>query len=193
MAEMTDAAEESLDQRCLRSFREWLAELPTEVERLCSCWERDDTPEPLRSFAARAVAHLQLSLQFSPEGVEDLMALDALFTFRALARQAVDSSPELASDGPGERLGQLRADAELVAEFLGDDFSRLCAAVPLEAARAAPSTPDSSPEPEDRARAIGAVRQWLGDYVVPTLPMGDYELAKLRAFMTAQLRRKSVA
>jgi hypothetical protein len=162
-----------------------------EARALADLLSSDDAPDALRLFAARSLSYLLRSAELIPHGVEDLGYLDNLFAFRALARLAGEESPELSlRDGSGV-LARLSSDAELVAEFLGEDFARLLQAVQAPAATEAGGVPatDLVDDPQARAAALQAVRAWADDFEAPGLDLGENELVKLRAFLRARLPR----
>jgi hypothetical protein len=107
------------------------------------------------------------------------------------------SSAELSWDDGDESgtLTRLAAEAELVAEFLGEDFALLEQLVFAPGATEAKgrSVEDLLQDPDLRVAALTEIRAWAQGYQPPELASGDEELVKLRSFFGTKLRRKGSA
>jgi hypothetical protein len=182
-----------LDERCLAEFGEWLAGMPGEVVALSDLLEQRNLPEPLRLFAARALGYLRRSIALIPEGIEDLGCLDVLFATRVRAARLVQELPDLSLRDESGTLARLTADAELVQEFLGEDFERSREAWLTPMAREPDGFEvDEALESESyRAELLDKVRTWAEGYVAPVLELGENELVKLRAFLRTKLPRQA--
>jgi hypothetical protein len=164
-----------------------------EVRALADLLERQDVDRPTRRASAESLNYLLRSFDLIPEGLEDLGYLDDLFAFRVLAEQAVQADPDSSPRDPEGTLGRLAADAELLAEFLGEDFELLRAAALAASGTEAKgrSVDDLLEDPELRAGALTEVRAWSEGYAPPELSGGEHELVKLRSFLGTKLRRAS--
>lgn len=188
------------EARFLRTFQSWLDAMGSEVGALGELLESTEAPTALRGASAASVAYLLRSFAIIPEGLEPLGYLDDLFVFRALAERAALEDPEATSFDATGTVARLAAEAELVAEFLGEDYPRLqAAAFGAEAASVAePSGPAHAEgrhaeallkDPELCAAALGEARAWAESYRAPELNHGAEELVKLGSFFRTKLER----
>jgi hypothetical protein len=179
-----------LDAKYLATFAEWLNGMGKEVLALGRVLEREELPESTRRVSAESLHYLLRTLALTPQGLEELAYLDALFAFRTLAQRTAGSQPEPSEQDASVTLARLAADAALVAAFLGDDFAAFAETVfiPNATALRGRSAEDAVAEPELRATLLGEVRAWAEDYQPPELASGRYELVKLRSFMRTKLR-----
>jgi uncharacterized membrane protein YkvA (DUF1232 family) len=182
-----------LDTRCLEAFSGWLGGFAEEARALCNILERQESPEALKWASAQSLNYLIRSLDLIPEGIEDLGYLDDLFAFRIIAHQTAERSPDLSLQDESGTLAKLAADAELVAEFLPDDYSRLRESLQSlgEAETRGRSARDLVDDPQARGDAVAEVRSWADTYQAPALEAGDNELVKLRAFLKTKLPQPS--
>jgi uncharacterized membrane protein YkvA (DUF1232 family) len=194
------------DSRFLRTFQSWLDAMPSEVHAMSQLLELDDTPGAVRQASAEGLAYLLRSVELIPEGLEDLGYLDDLFAFRVLAERAVQAEPSSlqSSDGditpqspawldPSGTLARLAADAEIVAEFLGDDYRRLTAATFASKGQrpAGARAEELISDADVRAAALAEARAWAESYRAPKLASGAEELVKIRSFFRTKLSRAS--
>jgi uncharacterized membrane protein YkvA (DUF1232 family) len=110
------------------------------------------------------------------------------------------SAAELAEPSEGESstvgedvLARLSAEAALVAEFLGEDYELLEAAVfaPRATEAKGRTVADLLCDPAQRDASLSELRAWAQGYRAPTLSGGEEELVKLRSFFSTRLRRAS--
>jgi hypothetical protein len=180
----------SPDAKYLATFAGWLNGMGQEVLALGRVLEREELPESSRRVSAQSLNYLLRTLALTPQGLEELAYLDALFAFRVLSRRNADAQPEPAEQDASATLARLVADAALVAEFLGDDYATFADAVfaPSATALRGRSAEDALAEPELGGAGLSEVRAWAEDYQAPELASGRYELVKLRSFMRTKLQ-----
>ena len=175
----------------LSTFASWLRGLGNETEALSRLIEREDAPESLRRFAARALNQLLHVAELVPEGIEALGYLEALFVSRLLAAQACQEHRGLAAQDPSGTLGRLAADAAALAEFLGEeDCARLASQVDAQRQRRTRgrSANELVDVAEARAEALAEARTWARSYRAPAFGAGSHDLVKLRAFVHTRVR-----
>jgi uncharacterized membrane protein YkvA (DUF1232 family) len=175
----------TLESRCLESFPAWLGTLGADASALANVLESAEAPAILRA-AAGALTYLAKSLDLIPDGLEDLGYIDDAFVLRVAAARVPEGLAELDSSGVFARLA---TDAELIREFLGDDYGRLETYVDkLEngAARGR-SVEQALADGEARAGLCRDVRAWAGSYSAPTFARDAKNLVKLRSFMKNRL------
>lgn len=179
------------EARFLRTFQSWLDAMGSEVGALGELLENTEAPAALRGASAASVAYLLRSFEIIPEGLEALGYLDDVFVFRALAERAVLEDPEAASFDATGTVARLAAEAELVAEFLGEDYPRLQAAAFASGPEHAEGrhAEDLLKDPELGAAALGEARAWAESYRAPELNHGAEELVKLGSFFRTKLER----
>jgi uncharacterized membrane protein YkvA (DUF1232 family) len=139
--------------------------------------------------SAAALNYLFKSLDLIPDGLEDLGFIDDAFVLRAAADAVKqDSLAELTEDSTGV-LARLAEEAELVHEFLGDEYARLAKYVAgLEQGSArGRSVSDILHDAAVRADFTREVRQWADGYAVPGFTRDARNLVKLRSFLLAKL------
>jgi uncharacterized membrane protein YkvA (DUF1232 family) len=92
-------------------------------------------------------------------------------------------------------LTRLAEEANVVAEFLGDDFALLEQLVFSPSATEAKgrSVEDLLQDADLRVAALTEIRAWAQGYQPPELAAGEEELVKLRSFFGTKLRRKGSA
>jgi uncharacterized membrane protein YkvA (DUF1232 family) len=175
----------TLADRCLDAFPNWLRALSDDARALSALLE-GDAPEAVRRSATSALTYLFKSLDLIPDGLEDLGFIDDAFVVRAVAA-GLDSESQ-ASD-PSGTLARLAADAELIAEFLGDDYARLTRYVSGLEQGSARGRTVAAILSDDALRAdfVREVEQWAEGYGVPTFTRDERNLVKLRAFLLAKL------
>lgn len=181
------------EARFLRSFQSWLDAMGSEVDALAKSLEVADAPEALRRASATSLAYVLRSFELIPEGLEALGYLDDLFVFRACAQRALLEDPEAASFDTSGTFARLAAEAELVAELLGEDYEQLQAAAfaPGPAHAQGRRADELLSEPELCATALAEARAWIESYRAPELATGAEELVKIAAFFRTKLRRAS--
>jgi uncharacterized membrane protein YkvA (DUF1232 family) len=179
----------TLDSRCLDAFPNWLRGLADDARALAGLLERDELAEPARRRAASSLNYLFKSLDLIPDGLEDLGFIDDAFVLRtALARAAADDRSVAKADNLGtiERLAQ---DAELIREFLAEDYDRLAryvAELDKSSARGR-SVDDILQDAALRNDFVREVRQWADGYAAPTFSRDARNLVKLKSFLSKKL------
>lgn len=178
----------TLEARCLDAFPNWLRSLSDDARALAGVLE-GEAPEAAQRRAAAALNYLFKSLDLIPDGLEDLGFIDDAFVVRAAAEAVKLESPEaIAADSSGTWL-RLAEDAELIHEFLGDEYARLTkyvAGLEQSAARGRSVSAILS-DSVVRADFVREVQQWAEGYAVPSFTRDERNLVKLRAFLLAKL------
>jgi uncharacterized membrane protein YkvA (DUF1232 family) len=178
----------TLEARCLDAFPNWLRSLADDARALASVLEAEGGAVAQRR-AASALNYLFKSLDLIPDGLEDLGFIDDAFVLRAAADSVrLEAEAELAADATGV-LARLAGEAELVQEFLGNEYGRLAkyvAALEQSSARGR-SVAVILADDGKRADFVHEVRQWAESYVVPGFGRDQRNLVKLRAFLLAKL------
>lgn len=178
----------TLEARCLDAFPNWLRSLADDARALAGVLEAD-APELAQRRAAAALNYLFKSLDLIPDGLEDLGFIDDAFVVRAAAEAVkLDSEAALASDPTGS-LARLAEEAELVCEFLGDQYGRLSkyfAALEQGSARGR-SVATILGDSDVRAEFVREVREWAEGYAIPSFTRDERNLVKLKSFLLAKL------
>lgn len=178
----------TLESRCLDAFPNWLRSLADDARALASVLEVGGEGAPQRRSAA-ALNYLFKSLDLIPDGLEDLGFIDDAFVVRA-AVQALKHESEVAfAEDTTGALARLAEEAELVQEFLGNEYERLVKYVErLEQGSARGRTVATIlVDASLRADFVREVREWADGYAVPTFTRDERNLVKLRAFLLAKL------
>jgi uncharacterized membrane protein YkvA (DUF1232 family) len=175
----------SLESRCLESFPTWLRSLAEDALALAALLE-GGASESLRRVAATGLTYLFKSFDLIPDGLEELGYIDDAFVLRVAASRL--DTAERGSDSSGT-LARLAADAELIAEFLGDSYPALMVYVDeLENASArGRSVTEVLSDAEARGELVRSVRHWAAEYAEPTFLRDEKNLVKLRAFLATRL------
>jgi hypothetical protein len=175
------------------AFTAWLGALGGEARQLSSLLGQDGTPEPVRRFAAETLNQLLHAADLVPEGVEALAYLEALFTFRVLARDSA-AKADLPTADPTGTLSKLAGEAALVESFLGEDYARLSAIV--QALRNRPTRGRSPAEllelEEARTAAVQETQSWAERYRPPAFGSGSHDLERLLSFLRTRARRTPI-
>jgi uncharacterized membrane protein YkvA (DUF1232 family) len=175
----------TLDSRCLELFPAWLQSLADDARALCQVLESAPA-ESLQRSAAAALNYLFKSIDLIPDGLEDLGFLDDAFVFRVAMARARDRGTELE---PGSAPARLAAEAELIREFLGEDYQRLEGYVdglgdkPVRGR----SVDALLSEPATREELQRDVQSWVAAFEAPTFLRDSKNLVKLRAFLSTKL------
>jgi uncharacterized membrane protein YkvA (DUF1232 family) len=172
----------TLDARCLTAFPEWLRSLSEDALSLGTLAADDAQPDGVRRQIVGALNYLFKSLDLIPDGIEDLGFLDDAFVFRVAAALA-------SKEAPSEALASLVSEAELIQEFLGNDYARLerfVSALGTSVARGRSVEQILSDESVFTGFASD-VKGWAGSYVVPSFGKDVKNLVKLRSFLGTKL------
>lgn len=175
----------TLESRCLESFPDWLRALADDASALAALLDTSEA-EVVRDAAARGLTYLAKSLDLIADGLEELGYVDDAFVLRVAAARVPESERELDASGT---IAKLAADAQLIREFLAEDYERLEAYVEgLGSASArGRSVAEASSEPEARAGLVSDVRAWAQSYQSPSFSRDAKNLVKLRSFMKTKL------
>ena len=171
------------ESRFLEAFPGWLKQLGDDARALVALVDNQELPEPTRRRVTGALNYLFKSLDLIPDGIEDLGYIDDAFVFRVLASEA-----DAAGDSTGT-LTRLAGEAELVREFLGDDYARLetyAAGLDHTAARGR-SVDEILGDDAMRAEFVREVKVWADGYAAPGFAREPKTQVKLRSFLTAKL------
>lgn len=173
----------TLDSRCLEAFPGWLKSLADDAQRLAALLEQDSSAAAQRG-AASALNYLFKSLDLIPDGLEDLGFIDDSFVLRVAAAQVADGE----RDGGGV-LAKLAVEAELIREFLGDDYARLERYVQkLEGGSArGRSVAQILEDASVRGDFVREVKQWASGYAPPSFARDSRSLVKLKSFLATRL------
>jgi uncharacterized membrane protein YkvA (DUF1232 family) len=176
-----------LHNRCLDTFPEWLRTLAADASELAKLLASADVPDPARGLIAGGLNYLFKSLDLIPDGIEDLGFLDDAFVLRVAAAIALEQSPAAKERAPV--LARLAADADLVAELLGKDYTRLTAYVrTLQKGSARGRTVEEILTDEQiRASFMHEVTGWATSYAAPSFGRDEKNLVKLTSFLSAKL------
>jgi uncharacterized membrane protein YkvA (DUF1232 family) len=172
----------TLESRCLEAFPAWLRSLAEDAQQLAALLGNAEAAPAAQGGAASALTYLFKSLDLIPDGLEDLGFIDDAFVLRVAA----------ALVEPAERagvLGKLAADAELISEFLGDDYARLERYVHKLADGKARGRSVASILEDESARAdfVREVAQWGSGYAPPSFARDARSLVKLKSFLARRL------
>jgi uncharacterized membrane protein YkvA (DUF1232 family) len=168
----------------LEQYGQWLEALGADVLGLCEELTAAG-PEPVeaRSLQVGVVNLVLASLDFLPDGVEELGYLSDAFVLRVACALAVREG------AAGAVACRLAREADGVSSFLGADYAKLVTQVRL--ARHNPvrgRTVDAIAADQDVQRAFfGEVIQWAGVYRAPLWVREPRTLLKLRAFFKTRL------
>lgn len=172
-----------LDSRFLDAFPGWLRQLGDDARALVALVENPELSESTRRRVVEALNYLFKSLDLIPDGIEDLGFIDDAFVFRVLA--AAGGGDE----DPTGTLERLAGEAELVRDFLGDDYARLetyAAGLDQTSARGR-SVDDVLGDEEKRAEFVREVKVWADGFAAPGFARDPKTLVKLRSFLAAKL------
>ena len=178
-----------LDSRCLDAFPQWLRTLADDARGLAGLLKDERLAEPARRQIAGALNYLFKSLDLIPDGIEDLGYVDDAFVFRVAAAVAIQADAGAAEADSSGTLGRLSNEANLVSEFLGDDYARLEAFVrALESLAVRGRTVNAvTTDAAVRSQVVNEVKSWAGAYHAPTFGRDEKNLVKLKSFMSAKL------
>ncbi len=175
----------------LDTFPGWLRTLGDDAERLSSLLEDKGVPEGAREAIAGGLNYLFKSLDLIPDGIDDIGYLDDAFVLRVAADLAGrEDTGEVDPEKLG-LLGDLANEADVVREFLGDDYARLEGYVRglRRGAARGRSVADILAEAEVCSDLLADVRGFAKSYQSPSFSREEKNLIKLRAFFDAKLPR----
>lgn len=174
----------TLDSRCLEAFPGWLKTLAEDAQKVASLLDQGEPSTGALRAAASSLSYLFKSLDLIPDGLEDLGFIDDAFVLRVAAAlvEASDRDP----DGV---LLKLAAEAELIREFLGEDYERLVGYVEKLGGIAARGRTVAQvvEDPAVRAELAREVHQWAAGYAPPSFTRDTRSLVKLKSFLATRL------
>jgi uncharacterized membrane protein YkvA (DUF1232 family) len=173
----------TLESRCLEAFPGWLRSLADDARKLAGLLEQPGASGAQRG-AAGALNYLFKSLDLIPDGLEDLGFIDDAFVLRVCAAQVADGDRDA-----GGVLSKLADDAELIREFLGDDYARLerYAQKLSEGSARGRSVAQILEDAALRADFVREVKQWASGYAAPSFARDSRSLVKLKSFLSTRL------
>jgi uncharacterized membrane protein YkvA (DUF1232 family) len=178
----------TLDSRCLDAFPGWLRSLAEDAKKLAALLEDPEASNVAQRGAASALNYLFKSLDLIPDGLEDLGFIDDAFVLRVAAAQVIAEDRGLAEDGSGI-LTKLSSEAELIREFLSEDYPRLESYVHklAEGSARGRSVGQILEDGEHRAEFVREVQQWSEGYAAPSFTRDTRSLVKLKSFLQRRL------
>lgn len=168
-----------LKARCLEAFPNWLKTLGSDVDTLAELLNQAELDDDTRRWVAGAINYLFKSLDLIPDGIEDLGFIDDAFVLRVAASKAP----------PQDALKPLADDAQLIEEFLAEDYERLeryVASLSQIAARGR-TVDDVLSDVAVRDALVAEAKAWAQSYAAPTFARDEKNLVKLRAFLATKL------
>ena len=174
------------NDRFLNAFPVWLKSLDADARALVALVDDSALAANTRMTLAASLNYLLKSVDLIADGIEELGYLDDAFVLRVAAR-AVTTHPEAPSEHV--ELDRLARDAELIEEFLGEDYPRL-----VDYVRNLSDAPVRNRSARQIARDEGLAREfagdlalWAQDFETPGFSRDEKNLVKLRAFLRTKL------
>lgn len=174
-----------LDARCFDAFPAYLRSLGDDARAVARLIDGPALGDAGKRRLAGALNYLFKSLDLIPDGVESLGFMDDAFVFRAAAAAARAS----AVGEVDATLARLASEAELVREFLGDDYARLdryVAGLEQGSARGR-SVEQVLTDAASRSALVTEVQGWAQAYQAPSFGRDDKNLVNLRSFLAKKL------
>lgn len=173
----------TLDSRCLEAFPGWLRSLADDAQKLAGLLEQGGS-EAAQRGAASALNYLFKSLDLIPDGLEDLGFVDDSFVLRVAAAHVAEGE----RDDAGV-LAKLAGEAELIREFLGDDYPRLERYVQklVDGSARGRSVAQILEDAAVRSDFVREVKQWAVGYAPPSFTRDTRSLVKLKSFLATRL------
>ena len=173
-----------LDARALEAFARYLSTLPEDARKLGRVVADSNVDSAVRAPLAGALNYLFKSLDLIPDGLEDLGFIDDSFVLRVAAAQVLEAE----RDGAGV-LAKLAGEAELIHEFLGQDYERLERYVQKLADGSARgrSVAQILEDAAVRDDFVREVKQWAASYAPPSFARDSRSLVKLKSFLATRL------
>jgi uncharacterized membrane protein YkvA (DUF1232 family) len=170
----------------LDTFPTWLRTLGTDAQELGKLLAAKGMPTEAQESIAGGLNYLFKSLDLIPDGIDDIGYLDDAFVLRV--------SADLASRGglagvDAKRLSELADEADVIREFLDDDYTRLEAYVRglRNGAARGRSVSDIVGDAGIRGEFLTDVEGFAKSYESPSFSREEKNLIKLRAFFDAKL------
>lgn len=173
----------------LDTFPAWLRSLGDDAEALGAIIPERGAPEAPRQIVAGGLNYLFKSLDLIPDGIDDIGYLDDAFVLRVAAELAIQEDCGELSVDKLKTLNRLATDADVLREFLVQDFTRLCDYVKglRKGAARGRSVADIVGDAATQASFLADVRGFSKSYQPPSFSREEKNLVKLRAFFDAKL------
>jgi Protein of unknown function (DUF1232) len=177
------------DAKYLDIFPAWLRSLGDDAEELGAIIGETGASESARQVVAGGLNYLFKSLDLIPDGIDDIGYLDDAFVLRVAAELAVQEDVGDLSADKLKTLNRLATDADVVREFLVQDFARLLDYVKglRKGAARGRSVNDIVADPSTRAAFLADVSGFGKSYQPPSFSREEKNLVKLKAFFDAKL------
>ncbi|MFW6050788.1 MAG: YkvA family protein [Myxococcota bacterium] len=176
-------------QTFLDTFPTWLRNLGEDAEALARCLDDARLPRAARESVAGGLNYLFKSLDLIPDGIDDIGYLDDAFVLRVAAELATredisDLSPETLRG-----LNRLAEEADLIRQFLDEDFERLETYVKglRKGAARGRAVDDILDDDGTRSDFLNDVETFAKGYQAPSFGREEKNLIKLKAFFDAKL------
>lgn len=181
----------TVDSRCLESFPLWLRSLGDDARALSALLETTESESVIRATAL-GLTYLFKSVDLIPDGLEDLGYLDDAFVLRVACAATAEDERGSEANAVVKRLAE---DAELIREFLGEDYAALERFVEglSEASARGRSVASVIQDGESRSSLARDVRDWANTYGTPGFGRDAKNLVKLRSFLRTKLAASSAA
>ena len=173
----------------LDTFPTWLRTLGTDAQELGKLLTTKGMPTEARESIAGGLNYLFKSLDLIPDGIDDIGYLDDAFVLRVSADLASRGDLGGVDSKETARLSELADEADVIREFLDDDYSRLEAYVRglRNGAARGRSVSDIVGDDSIRGEFMTDVEGFAKSYESPSFSREEKNLIKLRAFFDAKL------
>ena len=180
-----------MSDKYLDTFPAWLRELGQDAEQLAALLGEDTLASDAKESITGGLNYLFKSLDLIPDGIDDIGYLDDAFVLRVSADLASHEDTGDIAAAKRQVLERLAADAELVREFLGDDYARLESYVKglRRGAARGRSVSDILGNDPVRSEFMADVHGFARSYQAPSFGREEKNLIKLKAFFDAKLPR----
>ncbi|MDX2054292.1 MAG: YkvA family protein [Polyangiaceae bacterium] len=171
----------------LDAFPTWLKSLPEDVRGLADMLGREGLDQGSAQQLAGALNYLFRSLDLIPDGIEDLGFVDDAFVLRVAAADLVGDML-----GSEELVEKLAAEAQVIREFLQDDYAKLEAFVAGLGSMAVRGRSVEAIVAESGVRDefCAELKSWADTFSPPSFTRDPRTLTKLRAFLHAKLAKQ---
>ena len=177
------------DSTFLDTFPAWLRSLGDDAEQLGAIVGETGASESSRQLVAGGLNYLFKSLDLIPDGIDDIGYLDDAFVLRVAAELALQEDVGDLSADKLKTLNRLGTDADVVREFLKQDFQRLLDYVKglRKGAARGRSVNDIVGDNATRAAFLSDISGFSKSYQPPSFTREEKNLVKLKAFFEAKL------
>jgi uncharacterized membrane protein YkvA (DUF1232 family) len=179
-----------LDEKCLNTFPNWLASIPSDVGAFLEAAKTDGIGEETKRTLLGGINYLFKSLDLIPDEVEDLGYLDDAFVLRLSAKSAIEQGLGNVSAQTKSKLEALAADVALIVEFLSADvYKRLVAytAHLRNGAARGRMVDELMEKPALFAELVDETKTFIATFKAPEFKKDEKNLIKLAAFFEARL------